>query len=130
VPSLLVFENNDLETESMQINPTSVITIPDQAQANTLEYHLAAIIYHGTYHFTARIIHQEESWSYDGQRNNGEAEKETQTLNAQDLQVLGDRRAHILLYTLKSSLNGKPASMIWLVLLLTHPAPKIPLNKP
>jgi hypothetical protein len=58
-----------------------------------------------------------------------QVEKETQALNAQDLQVLGDRRAHVLLYALKSSLNGKPTSVTLLELSLMHPAPRKPLDK-
>jgi hypothetical protein len=110
VPTLLFFDNNNPRIESLRRNPGSITTIPLLIHGARSEYQLSAIVYHGSYHFTARIIHETESWKYDGAHNSGEVIKEAQGLDEQGLQTLDGRKAHILLYTPKPglSLNGEP----------------------
>ncbi|KAF6745859.1 hypothetical protein DFP72DRAFT_785879, partial [Ephemerocybe angulata] len=63
------------------------------------QYNLRAIVYLGAYHYTARIIHRNTVWEYDGQLNNGRLSMSSaQITDLNVLQSMGGRRAHIFLY--------------------------------
>jgi hypothetical protein len=68
------------------------------------EYHLRAIIYHGDYHFTARLFDQFDGiWTYDGQKNEGFPSPEftwSECDNFHKLTSLEGRNGHIYLYAL------------------------------
>ncbi|KAF6743594.1 hypothetical protein DFP72DRAFT_743230, partial [Ephemerocybe angulata] len=63
------------------------------------QYDLRTIVYLGAYHYTARIIHRNAVWDYDGQHNNGRLSMSSaQITDLSALQSMGGRRAHIFLY--------------------------------
>jgi hypothetical protein len=119
MPSLLVFETDGSNRELHTFIPNRSITVPGSTLGSTSEYHLRAIIYHGGYHFTARMIHEDQIWEYDGQHNCGDATREIQDLTEQDLQILRGRSAHTFLYTPKPVQGGEKFSRISLEPMLT-----------
>ncbi|TFK20676.1 hypothetical protein FA15DRAFT_707866 [Coprinopsis marcescibilis] len=98
-PKVLFFENdNPNDPNSLFLTPDPTLTVPGETPGCEVQYHLASIIYVGGYHFSARIIHRTEIWSYDGQQNEGRLMKKHIPMGSPQLEVLGTRRAHLLMY--------------------------------
>lgn len=87
------------------IYPSPYLAIP--CTSYKCRYRLAAIIYHGDFHFCARLLlHNHSLWMYDGQTNNGTPILEHPDFGAWHAQggslslltSLGSKKAHIYIY--------------------------------
>ena len=98
-PPLLMFD----VTPNTSPKPIPSQTISFNTQFSNTIYKLRAIIYYGDFHFTARLIHNDNFWTYDGQINNGYPSQE-QFLPHVDIfhtiTTLHHRHAHLYIYSL------------------------------
>lgn len=90
----------------LEIIPDSQCTPSQLLEFNStlgsLSYCLRAIIYHGQYHFTSRIILCEGTVCYyDSQDNQGHLEIELQQCNDINLTKLGDQTTSLYIYMLQ-----------------------------
>ena len=67
------------------------------------QYHLSAIIYHGNYHFTARIIDPNKNvYTYDGQKKKGFPSFESKLCDIKNREYFTEhdgRSAHLYIYS-------------------------------
>ncbi|KAJ3554886.1 hypothetical protein NP233_g12332 [Leucocoprinus birnbaumii] len=102
---ILVFELHSTES---YILPSTSLQLP--CRDVTCRYRLSAIVYHGSLHFTLRIVLPDGAvWKYDGQANNGSPEFEKtlavgsgaspSQFELSGLLDLDGRRAHVLIYS-------------------------------
>ena len=98
-PPLLTFEVTPNTVP--KIIPSQTITF--QTQNSNTHYKLRAVIYHGNFHFTARLIQNEIFWMYDSQKNNGHPIQENFPPNIDifhAITTLQEQHAHIYIYSL------------------------------
>ncbi|EIM87775.1 uncharacterized protein STEHIDRAFT_54710 [Stereum hirsutum FP-91666 SS1] len=64
------------------------------------KYRLAGVVYHGTYHFTARLIDKNSNtWCHDGMTNAGKCIPAGKVKDVPDMSVLEGRVACLAIYT-------------------------------
>jgi hypothetical protein len=93
MPEVLLFSVSDNEISMSR-------TIKVRATDRINKYYLKGIIYHGGFHFTARIIQQDNTvWFHDGQLGRYcHMERAIKEFNKDDLNYCGDRRACLAIY--------------------------------
>ena len=83
--------------------PSFHLDIKSSYSNNFAQYHLSAIIYHGNYHFTARIIDPNKNvYTYDGQKKNGFPSFESKSCDIKNCEYLTEhdgRSAHLYIYS-------------------------------
>lgn len=100
IHKVLYFELQLGNIKMAEIPP--LINIPQLMHSQ--QYRLAAIIYHGFNHYTARfILINGDIWNYDGRINKGtpRLEGNISSVGNSDLNTCCGRMAHIALYALK-----------------------------
>jgi hypothetical protein len=102
-PPLITFE---IPPTTKQKNIPNM-TLNIKTFENSIKYKLRSIIYHGNFHFTARLFNDNQFlWSYDGQQNNGVPLSEKTRWNTlqnsefEKIITLEERKAHLLVYAL------------------------------
>ncbi|KAG1844465.1 hypothetical protein F4604DRAFT_1689088 [Suillus subluteus] len=100
MPTVLFFEV--VSTSACAILPSVTLILPSRDLDAT--YHLRAILYSGSHHFTARMFFGGLMWMYDGRVNGGCPIPNSPgpvDSDAQYLSHLDGRAAHILVYVLQ-----------------------------
>ncbi|KAG1877761.1 hypothetical protein DFJ58DRAFT_5893, partial [Suillus subalutaceus] len=75
-------------------------TLDLPCQCGTARYRLKGIIYSGSEHFTARLIAENVTWTYDGQINGVRSRIEGISTDFPHLRELDGREAHLCGYAL------------------------------
>jgi hypothetical protein len=102
-PPLLFFELGS--GQHVTVVPSDVLDFP--CQNGTVRYHLKGIVYCGGAHFTARLITDNVTLTYDGQVNDGQPHVEDISINFLDVRELDGREAHICVYAWHDTPSGK-----------------------
>ena len=88
---------HDLHLPSLNLNIKS-----SPSDCHT-QYHLSAIIYHGNYHFTARIVDPNKNvYTYDGQKKNGFPSFESKLSDIENCEYFAEhdgQSAHLYIYS-------------------------------
>ncbi|KAG1781408.1 hypothetical protein EV702DRAFT_963175 [Suillus placidus] len=95
----------------MVINPSETLVLP--CGNETARYRLKGIIYAGGGHFTARLIADNATWTYDGQVNDGRPCMEPSLSESVQLRDLDGRQAHLCVYAcMTSSSSATPTPLL------------------
>lgn len=94
ISPILTFE---LLPHQICVHPVLMLTI-----ALNMAYYLTAIIYHGDFHFVARLFHPTKNiaWKYNDQLNQGTPAEDLNFPQNASLSKLDSKSAHVYIYTL------------------------------
>jgi hypothetical protein len=93
-PPVLFFELGRIQ--NIEVVPSDTLVLP--SQNDSARYKLKGIVYSGSAHFTARLIGDDMTWTYDGQLNDGHPHAENVFSKSAQLHELDGRQAHICVY--------------------------------
>jgi hypothetical protein len=76
-------------------------TIEMNKNGKKIKYHLKGVIYHGGYHFTARVVtSQGDVWYYDGMTTAKECRFEGRLSDLHNIRVAEGRKISTVIYSL------------------------------
>jgi hypothetical protein len=93
-PPVLFFKLGRIQ--NIEVVPSDTLVLP--SQNDSARYKLKGIVYSGSAHFTARLIGDDMTWTYDGQLNDGHPHAENVFSKSAQLHELDGRQAHICIY--------------------------------
>ncbi|KAG2114486.1 hypothetical protein BD769DRAFT_1391473 [Suillus cothurnatus] len=102
-PPLLFFELGS--GQHVTVIPSDALDFP--CQNGTVRYRLKGIVYCGRAHFTARLITDDVTLTYDGQVHDGQPHVEDISINLLDVRELDGREAHICVYVFQDTPSGE-----------------------